>query len=136
MPWPPASKQHLTPASTSNCSLRWKPAAKPAASSAAKAACPSARVVLFGHIAEGSIHVNLLGAEPNEDAVTTAVLELVAELGGSISAEHGIGIAKTPWLHLTRSAADIAVMRAIKHAMDPAGTLNRRVIFPLDTIKL
>ena len=102
----------------------------------ARAACPSARVVLFGHIAEGSIHVNLLGAEPNEDAVTTAVLELVAELGGSISAEHGIGIAKTPWLHLTRSAADIAAMRAIKHAMDPAGTLNRRVIFPLDTIKL
>ncbi len=95
----------------------------------ARAADLRARVVLFGHIAEGSIHVNLLGVEDHDEPVTTAVLELVAELGGSISAEHGIGIAKTPWLHLGRSAADIAAMRAIKQALDPGGVLNRRVIF-------
>lgn len=95
----------------------------------ARAADPRARAVLFGHLAEGSIHVNLLGVEDNDEPATTAVLELVAELGGSISAEHGIGIAKTPWLHLGRSTADIAAMRAIKQAMDPAGLLNRRVIF-------
>ena len=95
----------------------------------ARAADPRARVVLFGHIAEGSIHVNLLGVEDDDVPATDAVLGLVASLGGSISAEHGIGIAKTPWLPLGRSATDIAAMRMIKGALDPAGVLNPRVIF-------
>ncbi len=59
-----------------------------------------------------------------------AVLRLVASLGGSISAEHGIGIAKRPWLSLTRSPEDIAAMRAIKRALDPNGLLNPGVILP------
>jgi FAD/FMN-containing dehydrogenase len=45
-------------------------------------------------------------------------------MGGSISAEHGIGVAKTEWLSLTRSEAEIATMREIKTALDPAGLLN------------
>jgi FAD/FMN-containing dehydrogenase len=94
------------------------------------AACPGARQVLFGHIADGNLHVNILGAAPDDEAADEAVLQLVAALGGSISAEHGIGVAKARWLHLTRSAADIAAMRAIKAALDPAGTLNPGVIFP------
>jgi FAD/FMN-containing dehydrogenase len=52
------------------------------------------------------------------------VLERVTELGGSISAEHGIGQAKSRWLHLARGSADIAAMRRIKRALDPAGLLN------------
>ena len=60
---------------------------------------------------------------------TDVVLRLVAELGGSISAEHGIGVAKTRWLHLTRTPADIETMRAIKAAFDPANLLNPGVIF-------
>ena len=52
------------------------------------------------------------------------MLRLVAGAGGSISAEHGIGRAKAPWLHLTRSPAELAAMRAIKAALDPAGILN------------
>jgi FAD/FMN-containing dehydrogenase len=59
-------------------------------------------------------------------------LRLVAELGGSISAEHGVGIAKRPWLSLTRSDADIAAMRAIKRALDPQGMLNPGVILPAE----
>ena len=54
---------------------------------------------------------------------------LVAELGGSISAEHGVGIAKRRWLGLTRGAVDMAAMRAIKRALDPAGLLNPGVLF-------
>ena len=58
------------------------------------------------------------------------MLEAVAELGGSISAEHGIGTAKTRWLHLTRSPGEITAMRAIKAALDPAGILNPHVLLP------
>jgi FAD/FMN-containing dehydrogenase len=93
-------------------------------------ASPGARQVLFGHIADGNLHVNILGPAPDDEAADQAVLELVAALGGSISAEHGIGVAKPRWLHLTRSPADIAAMRAIKAALDPQGTLNPGVIFP------
>ena len=58
------------------------------------------------------------------------MLRLVADRGGSISAEHGIGTAKKRWLHLNRSPAEIAAFRAIKRALDPAGTLNPNVLLP------
>ena len=96
------------------------------------ASVPEARAVLFGHIAYGNLHVNLLGLAADDDRATDVVLRYVAELGGSISAEHGIGIAKTRWLHLTRSVADIATMHAIKLAFDPARMLNPGVIFAAD----
>ena len=83
--------------------------------------------VLFGHLAEGNLHVNVLGAADPE-AVTETVLRLVAAAGGSISAEHGIGRAKARWLGLTRSPAEIAAMRAVKAALDPAGLLNPGVL--------
>ena len=89
----------------------------------------SAEVILFGHLAEANLHVNLLGvAEEREPAVTEAVLRLVAAAGGSISTEHGIGRAKARWLELTRSAAEIAAMRAVKSALDPTGLLNPGVL--------
>ena len=88
------------------------------------------RLILFGHVGDGNLHVNVLGPAPDDERVDEAVLRLVAELGGSISAEHGIGVAKRRWLGLTRSAADIATMRAIKRALDPAGLLNPEVLFP------
>ncbi len=58
------------------------------------------------------------------------MLRLVASLGGSISSEHGVGVAKVGYLGLTRSPADQAAMRAIKQALDPAGIMNPGVIFP------
>jgi FAD/FMN-containing dehydrogenase len=94
------------------------------------AADPAARPILFGHAGDGNLHVNILGLAPDDERPDDAVLRLVAELGGSISAEHGIGIAKMPWLHLTRSAADREAMRAIKSALDPAGILNPGVVIP------
>ena len=93
---------------------------------------PEARPILFGHVGDGNLHVNILGLDADDEVADDAVLRLVAELGGSISAEHGIGIAKIPWLHLTRSAEDRATMRAIKHALDPKNLLNPGVIFPAD----
>ncbi|MGF7239234.1 MAG: FAD-binding oxidoreductase [Frankia sp.] len=91
-------------------------------------AAPSARMILFGHVNEGNLHVNLLDAGPDAEAVSDAVLRLVASYGGSISAEHGIGRAKRPWLHLSRSPAEIAMMRAIRSGLDPAGRLNPGVL--------
>ena len=89
---------------------------------------PAAAVWLFGHAADGNVHVNVTGVEPDDERVTDAVLGLVAELHGSISAEHGIGTAKRRWLHLVRTPAEIATYRAIKRALDPVGILNPHVL--------
>jgi FAD/FMN-containing dehydrogenase len=92
---------------------------------------PQAQVVTFGHLAEGNAHVNLLGLPADAAAeATDVVLRIVAKLGGSISAEHGIGRARQPWLGLARSPADIATMQAIKRALDPAGLLSPGVLLP------
>ena len=67
------------------------------------AVAPGARVWLFGHLGDGNVHVNVVGPEPGDEAVDEAVLRLAAELGGTISAEHGVGVAKARWIGLTRA---------------------------------
>lgn len=89
---------------------------------------PAARTILFGHVNEGNLHVNVLGAVDEGEAVSDAVLKLVASFGGSISAEHGVGRAKRDWLSLSRSPEEIAMMRSIKTALDPKGLLNPGVL--------
>ncbi len=91
---------------------------------------PSAQVWLFGHIGDGNIHVNVTGVAPDDDRIDEAVLTFVAGRGGSISAEHGIGIAKRRWLSLNRTEAEIEAFRAIKSALDPHATLNPHVLIP------
>lgn len=88
------------------------------------------RTFLFGHVGDGNIHVNVVGPAPEDEVVDDAVLRIVADHGGSISAEHGIGTAKRRWLHLSRSEAEIAAMRAIKQALDPQGVLNPNALLP------
>ncbi|MGQ0616702.1 MAG: FAD-binding oxidoreductase [Acidimicrobiia bacterium] len=92
-------------------------------------AAPQARCWLFGHAADGNIHVNVTGVAPDDDRVDDSVLSLVASMGGSISAEHGIGTAKKRWLHLGRSDAEITAFRRLKSALDPIGILNPNVLF-------
>ena len=94
------------------------------------AVCPEARPVVFGHVNEGNLHVNVLDTGDLHEEVTDAVLRLVASLEGSISSEHGVGRAKVPWLSLSRTPAEIAAMRAVKGALDPTGTLNPGVLLP------
>ena len=89
---------------------------------------PGARLILFGHVGDGNLHVNVVGPPPEDETTDEAVLKLVASMDGSISAEHGIGRAKAPWLHLSRSPAELAVMRSVKAAVDPAGLLNPGVL--------
>jgi len=92
---------------------------------------PGAQVWLFGHVADGNIHVNVTGVAPDDERVDDAVLHAVAEVGGSISAEHGIGTAKRRWLHLNRSDAELDAFRAIKRALDPDGICNPHALVGL-----
>jgi FAD/FMN-containing dehydrogenase len=85
---------------------------------------------LFGHPGDGNLHVNVVGPEPGDQRVDDVVLGLVARFGGSVSAEHGIGRAKSAYLHLSRGAEEIDMMRAVKRALDPRGIMNPGVIFP------
>jgi FAD/FMN-containing dehydrogenase len=93
-------------------------------------AAPGSQLVLFGHVGDGNLHVNVIGPDARDETADEAVLQLVAEMNGSISAEHGIGRAKVQWLHLSRRAEELEVMRAVKAAMDPGHLLNPGVIFP------
>jgi FAD/FMN-containing dehydrogenase len=98
---------------------------------AVRSALPAgARLIVFGHLGDGNAHVNVLGPDPADETVDEAVLQLVAEHGGTISAEHGVGVAKARFLHLTRSPGEIAAMRAIKAALDPRDTLNPGAVLP------
>ncbi len=101
------------------------------------AAYPQFDVVWFGHIGDGNLHINVLKPDATADAefiaaceqVTKLLAQVLAEHGGSISAEHGIGLVKKPYLESTRSAEEIALMRAVKRVFDPAGLLNPGKLF-------
>ena len=95
-----------------------------------EAAYPDARTLLFGHVGDGNVHVNVVGPPADDEAVDDLVLGLVVERGGSISAEHGIGTLKRRWLARDRSPAEVAAMRAVKHALDPDGILNPGALLP------
>jgi FAD/FMN-containing dehydrogenase len=84
----------------------------------------------FGHLADGNVHVEFVGPEVDDLSLDDVVLEVVAGNGGSVAAEHGIGRLKVSSLHLSRAPQEIAVMRAIKLALDPLGLLNPGVLLP------
>jgi FAD/FMN-containing dehydrogenase len=95
-----------------------------------KAGAPNAATWLFGHVGDGNVHVNVTGLQPDDSTVDDRVMNYVAELGGSISSEHGIGTAKRAWLHLNRSETELAAFRRLKAALDPVGILNPNVLLP------
>ena len=93
---------------------------------------PDAIPVLFGHIGEGNLHLNLvrcvLDADREHD-LYSAMMGLIAGLGGNVSSEHGVGSRKRDYVSMSRSATDISAMRAVKAAFDPTGYLNPAVLF-------
>lgn len=91
---------------------------------------PETRLVLFGHVGDGNLHVNMIGPDPDDHRGDDAVLRMVIERGGSISAEHGVGVAKLDFVTAARSAGDLEVMRRVKAALDPGGILNPGVLLP------
>jgi FAD/FMN-containing dehydrogenase len=91
---------------------------------------PDAVGVLFGHIGEGNLHLNVLRCdEEQERNLYPAMMELIAECGGNVSSEHGVGSRKRRYVGMSREAADIAAMRTLKTAFDPTGYLNAAVLF-------
>ncbi len=91
---------------------------------------PGATTICFGHVADGNLHVNVVGPPADDDAADDAVLRLALGHGGSISAEHGIGVAKVRLVGEARSPAEIALMRSVKATLDPTGILNPGVLIP------
>ncbi len=89
----------------------------------------------FGHLADGNLHVNIMYTRSNPAQCRAAVkavqelMEQVVKLEGAISGEHGIGLAKTPFLSLQHSPAQIKAMKAVKDALDPKGILNPGKMF-------
>ncbi len=89
---------------------------------------PGAEVITFGHVADGNVHVNIVPAQTADGRHENAVFSFVASLGGSISAEHGIGALKARWLPLARTDAERALFARIRSALDPSATLNPNVL--------
>ncbi len=93
---------------------------------------PDWEICLFGHIGDGNLHINVMKPGDLDKEAFLArtheadrdLFELVARYRGSISAEHGIGLLKKPHLHYSRSAEELALMRALKTTLDPKGILN------------
>ena len=89
-------------------------------------------VIVFGHILDGNLHVNVTGVDESDETRTRRVEEIVlgevVRVGGSVSAEHGIGAAKAEYLSWCRSPAEIAAFRAIKAGLDPASIMNPSVL--------
>jgi glycolate oxidase len=89
----------------------------------------------FGHLADGNLHVNIMyhKAVPAEcrvaERTVRKLMETVVALGGAISGEHGIGLAKSPFLRLQHSPAQVRAMKAVKDALDPRGVLNPGKMF-------
>jgi FAD/FMN-containing dehydrogenase len=93
---------------------------------------PDWEICLFGHIGDGNLHINVMKPDDLDKAAFLAktseadhaMFELVRRHRGSISAEHGVGLLKKPYLAYSRAPAELAIFRAIKRALDPNNTLN------------
>ena len=86
--------------------------------------------MLFGHIGEGNLHLNVLRFPlDREQELYAEMMDLIAGCGGNVSSEHGVGSRKRPYLGMSREPADIAAMRTVKAALDPTGYLNAAVLF-------
>lgn len=88
-----------------------------------------AEVFAFGHLADGNLHLEVIGPDADDERADEVVLRCVADHAGSISAEHGVGRAKAAYLHLSRSAPEVALMRTLKAALDPQGLFNPGAVF-------
>ncbi len=96
---------------------------------------PQVRLIVFGHLGDGNVHIAVITGEKTRERkplVEDIVYRNLRRYGGSISAEHGIGFEKRPYLGYSRSPEEIALMRTLKAALDPRGILNPGRVFTLD----
>lgn len=95
-----------------------------------RATWPDGAIAFLGHVGDGNLHI-AIGAGTAQDghAVEACVYEPLRAIGGSVSAEHGIGLEKKPWLSVSRDAIETGLMRDLKRLLDPHGILNPGKIF-------
>jgi FAD/FMN-containing dehydrogenase len=102
-------------------------------------AYPDFEIIWYGHIGDGNVHLNILKPEELDvvefqrqcGEVSKGVFEIVRQFGGSVSAEHGVGLLKKDYLGYSRSAEEISLMRGVKGVFDPLGIMNPGKIFDL-----
>ena len=90
-------------------------------------AFPDLKVIFFGHAGDSNIHLvagPITDCDPTGHGIEKAVYEIIRAYGGSVSAEHGIGLHKKPWLSYSRSENELAMLRQLKESLDPKGILN------------
>jgi glycolate oxidase len=93
------------------------------------------RVGIFGHAGDGNLHPTYVldrndpDAEHKIDAARDEIYRAALDLGGTVTGEHGTGVAKKRWLELQRGARAVEAMRSIKQALDPSGLLNPGKVF-------
>ena len=96
---------------------------------------PEALIAAFGHLGDNNIHVSVL-CEGNKTThaktIEKHVYESLLPFKGAISAEHGIGLEKKPYLPFSRSAEEIELMKSLKRSMDPKNILNPGKVFSLN----
>ena len=98
---------------------------------------PNFKVIWFGHVGDGNLHINILKPEKMKkevflqkcEKVNNILFSVIKKYGGSISAEHGVGLLKKPYLHYSCSEKELIYMKAIKKTFDPKGILNPGKIF-------
>jgi FAD/FMN-containing dehydrogenase len=94
---------------------------------------PGARTLTVGHLGDGNLHFTVFPTRDDaalKDAVMEAIEDVVQELGGSFSAEHGVGLSKLPSMARRKDPVALAVMRAVKQALDPEGRMNPGKVIP------
>jgi len=99
---------------------------------------PGTRLFSYGHVADGNLHIIVAPPKPDDEQASSQYEQVnklvygpLTDLGGSISAEHGIGFSKKPWLNYTRSDVEINIMRSVKKTFDPLNLLNTgRIVDP------
>ncbi|HEY1954298.1 MAG TPA: FAD-linked oxidase C-terminal domain-containing protein [Polyangiaceae bacterium] len=93
------------------------------------------RNLTYGHAGDGNLHVNFLWDTPDEEPrvarAVESLMKTTVELGGTLSGEHGVGLAKAPYLHFEQSEDLIALQKDVKRVFDPKGLLNPGKIFPV-----
>jgi FAD/FMN-containing dehydrogenase len=91
---------------------------------------PAGSIAFLGHVGDGNLHIAIgAGNAQDRHGIEACVYEPLRSFGGSVSAEHGIGLEKKPWFRVSRNDAEIKLMREMKHMLDPRGILNPGKIF-------
>ena len=95
---------------------------------------PHVYVLGFGHLADGNIHISILSEKKKDqqilDLIEPFIFEITADYGGSISAEHGIGIMKVNEINYNKDKISLSLMKNLKNTFDPKGILNPYKLLP------